>query len=95
MPLYDYRCKNCGNETEVLQSIGEPPLTDCEVCGTSGMAKVPSAPAFSFKGGGWYKDLYASSDAGKKNAGSSDGGQKSETKTEKKAETKTASAASD
>ena len=81
MPLYDYRCKNCGNVSEVLQGIGEAPLTDCDICGEPKLEKLPAAPAFSFKGGGWYKDLYGSK-------GSAEGGAKSEKKTETKSESK-------
>ena len=95
MPLYDYRCKNCGNEAEVLQSIGEPPLTDCDVCGAAGLEKVPSAPAFSFKGGGWYKDLYSSAGSGGKPADAGgDNASKKETKSESKPESKKAAASS-
>jgi predicted nucleic acid-binding Zn ribbon protein len=35
-------------------------LVTCEVCGKDALERLLSAPAFAFKGGGWYKDLYAS-----------------------------------
>jgi len=85
MPLYDYRCKSCRHELEALQGINEAPLTDCPECGAASLEKVPSAPAFSFKGGGWYKDLYSSPDAAKKSAEKSEsGGDKSAAKTSEK-----------
>ena len=58
MPLYDYRCQHCGHEMEVLQSAGDERLTECPECKTAALKKLVSAPAFTFKGEGWYKDLY-------------------------------------
>jgi len=29
MPIYEYRCENCGHELEAIQKISEPPLVDC------------------------------------------------------------------
>ena len=37
MPTYEYRCKECGNELEVVQSFTDDALTTCERCG--GMLK--------------------------------------------------------
>lgn len=68
MPLYDYRCEQCGHELEVLQGINDAPLKVCPVCGTSALVKKISAPAFTFKGGGWYKDLYSTPGSGKDGA---------------------------
>lgn len=65
MPLYDYRCSECDHEFEVLQGISDEPLTDCPECKQSTLGKLVSAPAFTFKGGGWYKDLYSSAGANK------------------------------
>lgn len=58
MPLYDYRCKSCEHEFEELQSIHDAVLQDCPECGRPDLKKKVSAPAFTFKGEGWYKDLY-------------------------------------
>ena len=41
----------------------DPPATVCEVCGGA-VEKLISRASFQFKGGGWYKDLYASSKPG-------------------------------
>ncbi|MCB1042237.1 MAG: zinc ribbon domain-containing protein [Acidobacteria bacterium] len=60
MPFYDYRCSSCDHTFEAFQSISEAPLETCPVCGELKLKKLVSAPAFSFKGGGWYKDLYSS-----------------------------------
>ncbi len=71
MPLYDYRCANCSHEEEVLQGINDQPLTECPSCQAQGFRRKASAPAFTFKGGGWYKDLYGSAGSGSKKESSS------------------------
>lgn len=62
MPLYEYQCQSCGSQTEVLQRFSDPPKTDCEECGGE-LKKLISAPAFQFKGDGWYVTDYARKDA--------------------------------
>lgn len=62
MPLFEYRCEACAHLEEVLQKHTDPPPEACPACGKSGtMAKAISLTSFQLKGGGWYKDLYASS----------------------------------
>ncbi|MDY6896099.1 MAG: zinc ribbon domain-containing protein, partial [Thermotogota bacterium] len=34
MPLYKYKCKNCGYEFTVLHSMSETPEVKCELCGS-------------------------------------------------------------
>lgn len=58
MPLYEYQCKACDRRLEVLQRLAEPPLTTCPECGGE-LRKLVSAPAFQFKGEGWYVTDYA------------------------------------
>jgi len=58
MPMYEYRCRNCGERTEVLQHLGEPRLSVCPRCGGV-VDKMASAPALQFKGSGWYVTDYA------------------------------------
>jgi len=67
MPLYEYRCLSCGERTEVLQHVGDPPLTRCSRC-EGQLEKVISAPALQFKGSGWYVTDYAKT--GKAGSGS-------------------------
>src|SRR4051812_47988910 len=59
MPVYEYECKACGRDFEYQQRMADPDKTTCEVCGGS-LERLISRTAFSLKGGGWYKDLYAS-----------------------------------
>ena len=58
MPLYEYRCKSCGERTEVLQHLNEPPMRFCPRCGGA-VEKMLSAPALQFKGSGFYVNDYA------------------------------------
>ena len=58
MPLYEYECEACGDRIEVLQRVGAPPMGVCEACGGA-MRRLLSAPAFQFKGTGWYVTDYA------------------------------------
>ena len=59
MPLYEYECSQCHRRTEKIQKFSDPELTVCPYCGGP-LARTITAAAISFKGGGWYKDGYAS-----------------------------------
>ncbi len=54
MPTYEYACTECGDRTEVVQSISDPPLTTCTVCGGP-LRKVFSPVGIVFKGSGFYR----------------------------------------
>jgi putative FmdB family regulatory protein len=54
MPIYAYRCSNCGHAQDVLQRISDPLLTVCPVCGQSTYVKQVTAAGFQLKGSGWY-----------------------------------------
>ena len=58
MPIYEYLCVACGQKTETLQRIGDPPPPGCPHCGGE-LKRLVSAPAFQFKGSGWYASDYA------------------------------------
>ena len=57
MPLYEYECTTCHKHTEKIQKFSDPEITVCPHCGGK-LERVLSAPAISFKGGGWYADGY-------------------------------------
>ncbi len=59
MPLYEYECTSCHRRTEKIQKFSDPELTVCPHCGGP-LERTITAAAISFKGGGWYKDGYAS-----------------------------------
>lgn len=54
MPTYEYRCKDCGEHLEVVQSFKDDPLTECPACGGS-LRKVFGNIGITFKGSGFYK----------------------------------------
>jgi putative FmdB family regulatory protein len=61
VPIYEYQCQGkCKQVFEYMQSMKDPPMKKCEKCGGK-LEKLLSAAGFVLKGGGWYKDLYASS----------------------------------
>jgi putative FmdB family regulatory protein len=57
MPLYEYECSSCHKRTEKIQKFSDPELTVCPFCGGP-LARTITAPAISFKGGGWFADGY-------------------------------------
>ena len=54
MPIYAYRCEDCGFSKDVLQKMSDAPLTDCPSCGKSAFKKQLTAAGFQLKGTGWY-----------------------------------------
>lgn len=75
MPLYEYQCLSCGNVSEAIQRMSDPPLSTCDQCGGE-LKKLLSAPAFQFKGSGWYVTDYADKSGGNGKGGSGDGSSK-------------------
>ena len=64
MPLYDYRCTNCGKEIEVLQKFSDPAPAQCPACGQATLAKKLTAAGFQLKGSGWYATDFKGSNKG-------------------------------
>lgn len=99
MPLYPYRCKECGHRFEKIQKFGAKPEKVCPKCGGA-LERTLTAPGLNFKGAGWYVNDYAAkggssegsssaseSAAAEKKAGSeakADSGAKTESKSESK-----------
>lgn len=54
MPTYEYRCRDCSEQLEVVQAFTDDNLTECGTCGGS-LRKLFSAVGISFKGSGFYK----------------------------------------
>jgi putative FmdB family regulatory protein len=88
MPLYEYKCAQCGELLEVIQSFSSEPETICPKCGGS-LRKLFSAPAIQFKGSGFYKTDYPSASSSSSKSGESTGSDsKSESKSESRTESK-------
>lgn len=54
MPIYTYRCENCGVQFEIQQSFSEEPLTLCPECRRKALKKVFLPVGIVFKGSGFY-----------------------------------------
>jgi putative FmdB family regulatory protein len=81
MPIYEYVCGKCGRKTEVIQRMGDKPLTHCPNCGGK-VKKAISAPAIQFKGSGWYVTDYGAGASRASKSESEGESAKSETKSE-------------
>lgn len=54
MPIYTYRCDNCGIQFDHRQSFTEPQLILCPECGKNALHKVYTPVGIVFKGSGFY-----------------------------------------
>jgi len=66
MPIYPYRCENCGFQKDALQKLSDAPLRDCPECGQPRLVKQLTAAGFALKGTGWYVTDFR--DSGKKSS---------------------------
>jgi putative FmdB family regulatory protein len=72
VPIYEYRCDDCGASVEAFQKMSDEPLTECEECGGP-LRKVLHPVAIHFKGSGFYTTDYGKGSGrrtGGKDAGS-------------------------
>jgi putative FmdB family regulatory protein len=77
MPIYEYRCANCGHELEALQKLSDAPLRACPACGKETLTKLVSAAGFQLKGSGWYAtDFKGSGSKPAAKSGAAEGGDK-------------------
>jgi putative FmdB family regulatory protein len=72
MPTYEYLCEKCEHEFEREQRMSDPPVKTCPACRSRKVTRLISRTSFVLKGGGWYSDLYSSSDSKSKDAKSQD-----------------------
>jgi len=64
MPIYEYRCRDCGETLEVMQKITAGPLRKCRSC-SGKLEKLISRTSFLLKGGGWFDSGYTNGSKGK------------------------------
>ena len=57
MPLYEYKCKQCGHRFERIQTYSAEDAKECPVC-KGEVERLISAPAAHFKGSGFYSTDY-------------------------------------
>ena len=84
MPLYSYRCENCGVQFDRRQHYDEPALRTCPECGRRTLHKLIGPVGIVFKGSGFYSTDHRST-TGLKSSHSEKGEGKPE-KAESKAE---------
>src|SRR3982074_145744 len=96
MPIYGYRCEQCGHEVELLQSMSDEPLRVCPNC-MGPLRKMIYPVGIVFKGSGYYTTDYKSagtpsrhgdSHAAASAPGSSDGGSETGAKSASTSESK-------
>jgi len=91
MPIYEYKCDNCGEVFEVRQKFADEPVQVHEKCGGP-VHRLMSTPSFQFKGTGFYVTDYGKGGNGsrKSDKESKEGKDSKESKssTETKSETK-------
>ena len=54
MPIYTYRCENCGVQFERRQKFTDDPLKRCPECSKNTLRKVYLPVGIVFKGSGFY-----------------------------------------
>ncbi|OGT42768.1 MAG: hypothetical protein A3F13_05885 [Gammaproteobacteria bacterium RIFCSPHIGHO2_12_FULL_40_19] len=54
MPLYEYHCTHCDENTELLQKTSDEPAKTCPNCHQDNLVKQISSTSFQLKGAGWY-----------------------------------------
>ncbi|HBX69218.1 MAG TPA: FmdB family transcriptional regulator [Chloroflexi bacterium] len=54
MPIYTYRCENCGVQFERQQKFSDDPLKRCPDCNKNALRKVYLPVGIVFKGSGFY-----------------------------------------
>jgi putative FmdB family regulatory protein len=91
MPIYTYRCKNCGVQFDKQQKFDDQPLAWCPECSKKTLYKVFQPVGIVFKGSGFYSTDHRSPSGGgrysKEKKESEEGGEKSSEKTASKEKT--------
>jgi putative FmdB family regulatory protein len=64
MPIYTYRCENCGVQFDRQQKFSDPVLTRCPECNKKALRKVYQPVGIVFKGSGFYATDHRSPSGG-------------------------------
>ena len=59
MPIYEYRCADCGHTFEEIQQFSDPDPETCPSCEAKAVKRLLSRTNFQLKGGGWFADDYS------------------------------------
>lgn len=71
MPIYEYRCGDCGQSKDFLQKVSDAPIDTCPACGSKSYSKALTAAGFQLKGSGWYATDFKGGSGGTANTSSS------------------------
>lgn len=55
MPIYEYKCAECGSIFEHFQKMTDKDIDICQTCNKGGVKKIISSSGFRLKGSGWYE----------------------------------------
>ena len=98
MPIYTYRCSNCGVQFDQQQKFSDPPLTRCPECSKKTLHKVYQPVGIVFKGSGFYatdnRSPSGASRAAKEKEEKSESKSSGETKSETKSEAQSSTSSS-
>jgi putative FmdB family regulatory protein len=86
MPIYTYRCENCGVRFERYQKFEDQTLTWCPECNKKTLRKVFQPVGIVFKGSGFYSTDHRSPSG--QHWGNQNSDKANETKTETKSDSK-------
>jgi putative FmdB family regulatory protein len=81
MPIYTYRCENCGVQFERQQSFQDAPLKICPECRKKALKKVIAPVGIVFKGSGFYSTDHRSSSGSTTRTSKKEEPKKTESKT--------------
>ncbi len=95
MPIYTYRCDNCGVQFERQQRFSDQPLTRCPECSKKALRKVYTPVGIVFKGSGFYATDHRSPSGAARTTKSDEKESKSETSTSSKDSSSKESSSSD
>ena len=91
MPVYTYRCENCGVQFERHQSFTDAPLKTCPECRKKSLKKVITPTKIIFKGSGFYATDHKSPSGDSSNTKKADKEEKESTPKEKSVSTESKS----
>ena len=94
MPIYEYRCLDCGHQFELMQKFSDPPAETCTSCAGT-VQKLISRSAFHLKGSGWYVTDYGRNGSANGKAAGKEGSDDSSQSSSESSDTKSTSDKSD
>jgi putative FmdB family regulatory protein len=85
MPIYTYRCMNCGVQFEQQQRFDEQSLTRCPECSKKTLRKIYQPVGIVFKGSGFYATDHRSPSGANRSTTTGKSGEESKSSEESKA----------